>query len=120
MSLKSGGKDYKEINNCENISENIISYTISIIPPLMIDDFSDINKIYTVLIFYLIMFVVLYRSNIIVLNPLFLVFGYKISMVRFNKSSNYCVVISKYSLRIDSGSKLSTYEIYRSSVYYAE
>lgn len=120
FSMKTGAKDFRKIVFAKNANESIFSYTISILPPLLIDDFSNYSKIIPVATFYTIMFAILMRSQIITLNPLFIIFGYKISFVVFEGSSNEAVVISKQLTDLYPGRMSSIWEIQRSSVFYLE
>lgn len=120
LTIKSGGKDYKTIFSSQNYAENIFSYTLSILPPVMIDDFTNLNKVLTVVVFYIIVFFILIKSHVLTLNPMFIIFGYKISKVKFNGSSNAYTLISRKATTLQTGKIVSTYEIYRSGVFYTE
>jgi len=120
VGVKQGAKDFKRISAAKNTSESIFSYTLSILPPLLIDDFSNYSRIIPSATFYIIMYAILMRSQIITLNPLFVICGYRVSTVAFEGSANELVVISKQETDLQPGKMASIWEIQRSTVFYIE
>jgi hypothetical protein len=102
-----------------SLDESVFSYMLSYIPPLMIDDFSDMKKLVPVIGFYIVTVFLLFRSSVIYINPFFIALGYRVYIGRIHESGRSVVIITRDKAPID-GEVLNLYEVQSSRLYYAE
>lgn len=122
MFLKSGFKrksvHYSRVTSEASLDENILSYMLAYLPPLLIDDFTQNQKVIPAVAFYAVISFLLARIDALYINPYFLLFGFRIYRVRL-ESQRAALVITKLS-EIGVGQRLGLYEIQRSRLYFAE
>ena len=85
LALKSA-KPNKQIKLVEvkHIPAELMSYTLPYVVSFMSLDYQETGKFIGVIIFLSWMFVITHRSGQIVLNPLLIVFGWRLSEVKYN------------------------------------
>jgi len=122
LKLRSGFKRQSVVRNkvelIESLDENILTYLISYLPPVLIDDYSDPKKTGPLIVFYVVAVVLMLRTNTIYVNPYFLVFGYRIYRVTLTSGRPAIVVCNRPELV--TGDELNLYEIESSRLYFAE
>ena len=101
-----------------SLDENVLTYLITYLPPLMIDDFSSIPKVAPAIIFYAVMFLIMMRTDTMYVNPYFLLFGYRIYRVRLPSKRSVIIVTKKAEVMPDE--LLNLYEIQPSRLFYAD
>jgi hypothetical protein len=101
-----------------SLDESVFAYLLSYIPPLMIDNFSDPKKLVPVIGFYFVAAFLLFRSNVIYINPFFLAFGYRIYIGRLHESGRTVVIVTRRSVT-PNGEAIGLYEVQTSRLYYA-
>lgn len=109
----------KKISIDAPLDDSILSYLISFIPPLLVDDFSDQKKIWAILVFYMTTAALMYRSDSLYINFYFLLFGYRIFRAEIEDTGRSVVIITKRRDFI-KGDVASLYEIHNGQLYYAE
>lgn len=101
------------------LDENIYSYLISFLPPLMVDDFSNQRKLVPVIGFYAMSTTLLFLTRAIYINPMLILFGFRIYSAKLGSAATDVVIITKIdNLILDD--VLDLYEIQNARVYFAE
>jgi hypothetical protein len=122
LKLKSDFKQksvfYNQVAPIGSLDENILSYMIAYLPPLLVDDFSRAEKVVPVAAFYAVVGVLMMLVDTLYLNPFFLMFGLRIYRVQLE--SGRTVVLVTRLREIAANQRLSLYEIQESRFYYAE
>jgi len=120
LTFKSGNKDFREIESSKNANENIFTYILSMLPTIIVNDFGSFQNLLNLGTLYFIIILILVKSEIIILNPLFILFNYKIYIVKFKNLGNESFIIAKKSVSLVPGRKVSVWEIQRPGVFYLE
>ena len=100
------------------LDENVLSYLIAYLPPLLVDDFSKAEKAVPALLFYAVVAVLMLSSNTLYINPFFLLFGFRIFRGRLVRSQR-CVVIITRLREIEPQERLALHEIETAHLFYA-
>jgi len=101
----------------QSLDENILTYLISYLPPLLIDNLADPKKTIPALTFYAVTVLLMLRIQSLYINPYFLMFGYRIYRVAL-ESGRPAIVIVK-GREVVTGDTLNLYEIEPSTLYFA-
>ncbi len=83
----------------------------------MIDDYLDLNKVIPVSIFYIIIFIIMFRTDTMYVNPYFLIFRIKIFKVTLPSGRSVVVVTDRQEIL--NGENLTLYAIESSKLYYS-
>jgi hypothetical protein len=102
----------------EALDEGILTYIISYIPPLLVDDFSKAEKLVPAVAFYFVLAILMWHVDTIHVNPLFLVFRYRIYRVELESGRSAVIITRKEE--IVGAERLSLFEIQPSRLYFAE
>lgn len=114
----SSSPSQQRVDSVQNLDESIISYMLSYMPPLMIDDYSSLSKVAPALIFYVVLILIIFRTDSIYVNPFFLLFKYRIYKATL-PSGRSVILISKKN-QILRQELLALYEIQPARLFYAE
>jgi len=101
----------------ESLDDAVLSYMLSYLPPLLIDDLASAAKVVPAVVFYLVLGFILLRTDTMYVNPYFLLLGYRIFRVTL-PSKRTVIVISK-STEIVPGETLTLHEIQPSRLFFA-
>lgn len=102
-----------------SLDESVFSYMLSYLPPIMIDNFSDLKKVTPVIGFYIVSAFLLFRSSVVYINPFFMALGYRIHIGRLHESGRTVVVIVRGFTPID-GEILKLHEVQPARLYFAD
>lgn len=105
------------ISSPERLDESVLSYMLSYIPPLMIDDFGNDAKVIPAVGFYSVLITLMAATNTIYVNPYFLLFRIRIFRVSLPDGKRV-VLISKRTI-IKDGESIPLYAINPESLYYS-
>lgn len=106
------------IEPLESLDESVLSYMLSYIPPLMIDNLGDTAKIAPATVFYAVMIIIMFKTNIMYVNPYFLLFGYRILKAKLYSSSRTVIIITK-KVEILPNEYVELHEISTARLFYA-
>lgn len=102
----------------ESLDESVLGYMLSYIPPLMIDDLNLLAKVAPAIVFYVVLILILLRTDTMYVNPYFLLFKYRIYRVQL--PSKRAVVIITKKAEILQDETISLYEIQPAKLYFAK
>jgi hypothetical protein len=105
------------ISSPERLDESVLSYMLSYLPPLMIDDFGNNAKVIPALGFYSVLITLMAATNTIYVNPYFLLF--KIRIFRVSLADGKRVVLISKRTNIKEGELIPLYAINPDSLYYS-
>jgi hypothetical protein len=87
-------------------------------PPIFLGDMLRTSNIVPVIGFYIVMILLMLRSDLLYINPYFILFGYRVHRVVIN-TGNAVVIVSRGGI-IREGALLTLREVARSSLYVME
>jgi hypothetical protein len=105
------------VSPLECLDENVLGYMLSYIPPLMIDDLGSIAKVAPAIVFYVVLILIMIRTDTMYVNPYFLLFKYRIFRVELPSLRSVVVITNKTDIL--PGETLSLHEIQPSKLYFA-
>ncbi|WP_092499898.1 hypothetical protein [Faunimonas pinastri] len=105
------------VDDIEPLDESVLSYMLSYIPPLMIDDLSSWAKVVPACVFYAVLMLIMFRTDTVYVNPLFLLFRYRIMRAKL-PSGRSGVIITRRSNFLPE-EILTLHEIQPSKLFYA-
>lgn len=117
-SFKTSSFSFFKFNKAQPLDENVLSYMLSYLPPLMIDDLSSIKKVIPAIVFYVIIITILLRIDSLYVNPYFLIFGYRIYRVELPSGQEVVMVTKEKGL--STGELLRFYEVAPGKLFFAE
>jgi hypothetical protein len=106
----------QRISAPERLDESVLSYMLSYLPPLMIDDFANAAKVVPAIGFYAVLITLMAVTNTIYVNPYFLVAGIRIWRVTLQDGKRV-VLISKRGV-LTNDALLPLYSVSPGSLYY--
>ncbi len=74
--------------NSKNASLELVNYTIPYIISFFTIDFNDTKQLVCFCIFMLLMFLLTYKSSALFVNPLFLIFGYRLHEIEYESTTS--------------------------------
>ncbi|MGV7197643.1 hypothetical protein [Xanthomonas axonopodis] len=115
--LKVGSVIHCKISSPERLDESVLSYMLSYLPPLMIDDFGNLAKVVPAAGFYFVLIYLMAVTNTIFVNPYFLAFGIRISRISLPDGKRVVLISDRSQLK--DGELLPIYAIHPQSLYYS-
>ena len=100
------------------LDENVLSYIVAYLPPLLVDDYSKPEKAVPAVLFYVVVILLMLSSSTLYVNPFFLLFGFRIFRVKLLRSQRRVVIITRLR-EIDPQERLALHEIETSHLFYA-
>jgi hypothetical protein len=116
--FQSNSPSRQVVEPLESLDNNVLNYLIAYFPPFMIDNFMSLTKVVPVIIFYIVMIVIMIRSETLHVNPYFLLFGYRLHKARLPSKRSVILVTKKSEIMPEE--LLNLYEIQPSRVFYAD
>ncbi|RAK68719.1 hypothetical protein [Phenylobacterium kunshanense] len=120
--LRSGFKDSQPFQDSAEVQaqldENILSYLVAYLPPLLIDDFQNLAKVAPAAGFYVLVLALMLRTDTLYVNPFFILLGYRIYRVKLISGRTVTIITKK--LEIVGSEKLNLYEVQPSRLYFAD
>ena len=112
-----GSPHRSNIYDLETLDDSILGYMLSYFPPLMIDDLRSASKLMPAVVFYVVLVLILAKTDKMYVNPYFLIFGYRIFRVRLSSGRAVVLITPKSELRV--GEVTTLFEIQPSTLFYA-
>lgn len=116
--FRSSSPSRYQVQSIESLDGNVLNYLIAYFPPFMIENFTSMAKVVPAIIFYVVMVLIMLRSDTLHVNPYFLLFGYRLYRVRL--PSNRPVIIVTKKTEVMQGAQLNLYEVEPSRFFYAD
>ncbi|WP_143273435.1 hypothetical protein [Azospirillum palustre] len=101
----------------ESLDGSVLSYMLSYIPPLMIDDLSSVAKVAPAIVFYAVLILIMIRTDTMYVNPYFLLFKYRIFRVELPNSRSITVITQKQEIFPEE--TVTLHEIQPSKLYFS-
>lgn len=100
------------------LDEGIITYLISYLPPILIDDLARTSSAVPIALFYVFIVFLFTRTDSLYVNPLFLMFRYHVFRVRLQASARSVILISTNQDLVDNA-LIDLYEVQSGRVYFS-
>ncbi|UKE57709.1 hypothetical protein [Xanthomonas translucens] len=101
----------------ERLDESVLSYMLSYLPPLMIDDFGNNAKVIPAAGFYSVLITLMAATNTIYINPYFLIFRIRIFRISLPDGKRVVLISKRNTLK--DGESIPLYAINPESLYYS-
>ena len=105
------------VEPADTLDDTVLSYMLSYIPPLIIDDLSSAAKVAPAIVFYVVLIIIMVTTDTMYVNPYFLLFRYRIFRVEL--PSKRTVVVITRRPEILPGETVDLHELQPSKLYFA-
>jgi len=106
----------EEVSSPQAADESVLSYMLSYIPPLLIDDFSNPEKSVPAICFYIVLIIMMGATQTIYVNPYFLLSGCRIFKAKISGKPVTIITTRDF---LPESELITLHEIGLSSLYYA-
>lgn len=107
---------YRQIKPTGALDENVLSYMLAYIPPLIIDDLTSVAKVAPAGVYYFVLFLVMAKTDTIYVNPYFLFFNYRIFRAELPSKRSVVVITKRPEIR--PGATATLHELQPGKMYF--